>query len=395
VSILFTPFAIGKMVLKNRFVHSATHEAMSNENGRVTDALVRRCRNLAKGEVGLVIPGHMFVHPLGRAHEGQTGIHDDAMIDGLAEVAEAVHEHGGKIAFQLAHGGRQAPRKLVGTAPLAPSNHGLDPVTLNRPQAMSEAQIEATITAFTDAADRAVRAGADTVQIHAAHGYLISEFLSPFFNRRQDRWGGSAENRFRLLRQIVQRIHDRHDGKLPILVKLNAQDFTPGNRGITPNLAAIYAGWLDELGVAAVEVSSGTYYSFHTIRGEIPSEEMVAALPWWMRPVARVKLSLQEKENAFQPAYNREAAEAIRPVLKKAALMLVGGMRTLPEMEAVVEQDTADLISMSRPLIREPFLVRRFREGKTESASCINCNRCFAAMFNGKPVRCYANRNEA
>ncbi len=388
MSRMFQSVKIGKMEIKNRFVHSATYEVMADNKGYITDELIKRYKNLAKGEVGLIIPGHMYVHPLGNAHHGQIGIHNDDMIPGLKKLADIIHENGGKVAFQLAHGGRQTPRQMIDTQPLAPSKQGRDPVTLNKPQKMSEALIEETIEAFAAAAVRAVEAGSDAVQIHAAHGYLICEFLSPFFNKRKDKWGGSDENRFRFIKEIIKRMKGRLPDDIPVLVKMNTNDYTPF-KGITPDLAAVYAKWMTELGVDAVEISCGTYYTLHTIRGDIPVPEMAAGLPMWMRPVAKVKLNFQKKGNTFSDAYNLDAAKKIKPKMGDTPLILVGGMRKLSQMEKIVENGEADLISMSRPFIREPFLVKRFQEGKSTEASCINCNKCFAAMFNSIPIKCY------
>jgi len=385
---MFDPMSIGTITIKNRFVHSATQESMAADDGRITDAIIRRYTRLARGDIGLIIPGHLFVHPSGKAHERQSGIHSDSMINGLQELVEAVHANGAKIAFQLNHGGRQCPGEIIGRPPLAPSSQGRDPVSLNKPVQMDENQIFEIIEAFASAALRARQAGADAVQLHAAHGYLINEFLSPFFNRRKDAWGGTEPGRFRFLKETVVRVRKALSDALPVLVKLNTNDFTP-RAGITPDLAARYAKWLVELGVDAIEVSCGTYYGFQTIRGEIPGAEMARALPFWMRPAARLKMKCQAPGNRFKEAYNLEAAKTIKTGLKQTPLILVGGVRRLDQMEAIVSDGTAEMISMSRPFIREPFLVRKFSEGKTGQASCISCNRCFAAMFNGTPIRCY------
>ncbi|MBW2540218.1 MAG: NADH:flavin oxidoreductase, partial [Deltaproteobacteria bacterium] len=205
MSMMFQPVNIGKMEIKNRFVHSATHEAMADPDGRITDDHLRRYKNLAKGEIGLIIPGHMYVHPFGKAHHGQIGIHSNDMISGLKRLTE----------------------KVIGTQPLAPSKQGRNPVTLNKPRQMNERMIEETIEAFANAAVRAVEAGADAVQFHAAHGYLISEFLSPFFNKRKDKWGGSDENRFRFIEEIIKRVKKKLPDDKPVLVKMNAADYTP------------------------------------------------------------------------------------------------------------------------------------------------------------------------
>lgn len=390
MSHVFTPHKIGKLEIKNRFVHSATHECMATETGEVTDELIKRYTKLAKGDVGLIIPGLLFIHPRGRAVKYQTGIHNDKMISGLSKLVEAVHLNGGKIAFQLAHGGRQAPKKLTGLPPLAPSGKGRDPVSLNKAKMMGDLEIQKVIVAFAEAANRAVEAGADAIQLHGAHGYLINEFLSPFFNDRRDKWGGSDQGKFRFLREIILEIKKDLPSEIPLLVKLNVNDFTP-KKGITPELAKKYVEWLVDLKIDAVELSCGTYYSFHTVRGEIPMTELAYGLPRWMRFLAKLQFKKMIPLCEFQEAYNLQAAKLIKPALGEAAMLLVGGLKRLSLMEELIEENYTDFISMSRALIREPFLVKNFKEGKAEEASCISCNKCFAAMFNNIPLNCYTN----
>jgi 2,4-dienoyl-CoA reductase-like NADH-dependent reductase (Old Yellow Enzyme family) len=390
MSLLFDPYRLGPIEVRNRFVHSATYECMAGTDGEVTDELVNRYRSLARGEVGLIIPGYLYVHPRGKAIGRQTGIHHDKLVPGLKRIVDVVHEEGGRIAFQLAHGGRQSPKKVIGQPPLAPSSFGRDPVSMNKAKEASEEDIQEIIRAFAQAARRVLEVGADGLQIHCAHGYLLNEFLSPFFNRRKDQWGGTPENMFRIVKEIILAIKAELGGGFPILVKMNTSDFTP-KPGITPELAARYAGWLKELGISALEISSGTWYTFHTVRGEIPIDELARGLPLWMRPVAKMVFKKQIDPCRFQPLYHLPAARIIKPFLGDVPLMLVGAVRNLKEMEEVVSNGETDFISMSRPLIREPFLVKRLREGKVEKASCISCNKCFAAIFNNFPVRCYVD----
>ena len=251
---LFTPKKIGDIELPNRFVNSATYECMAEESGEVTDKLIKRYERLAKGGVGLAITGLAYVHSSGRGYRNQIAMHDDMMIEGLQKLVHAVHQAGGRIAFQLAHCGRQTTKDMTGQTPLAPSSRGRDPINFVKPKEMTEDDIVETVKAFGAAAQRAAEAGADGVQIHGAHGYLVSEFLSPFFNIRKDEWGGSDENRFRFLKEIFLEIKNRVPDGFPVLVKLNANDYTP-KEGVTPSLAAKYAGWLAQLGMDGIEVS--------------------------------------------------------------------------------------------------------------------------------------------
>jgi 2,4-dienoyl-CoA reductase-like NADH-dependent reductase (Old Yellow Enzyme family) len=390
MSALFSSLRIRTMEVTNRFVHSATYEAMADEKGEVSDELINRYRILAKAGTGLIIPGYFYVHPLGRAMPKQTGIHSDEMIPGLKKLVEAVHEHGGKIAFQIAHAGMQTSKAIIGQTPSAPSGGLRNPMTFDKCREMTQAEIEGVIYAFSQAAKRASEAGADAVQLHGAHGYLISEFLSPFFNRRKDTWGGTHEGRFRFVKDVIQETRRVLLDTMPILIKINTNDFTPKG-GVTPDIAKKYAEWLRHVGIDGVELSCGTYFTFHSVRGEIPSKELVKAMPGWMRLLAKLQFRKLRPQCSFAEAYNLAAAEIIKPALGEVPLMLVGGMRRMSHMEELVERKQIDLVSMSRPFIREPFLVKRFRERKADKASCISCNKCFAAIANDLPLRCYVD----
>ena len=233
-------------------------------------------------------------------------------------------------------------------------------------------------------------AGADAIQLHGAHGYLISEFLSPYFNIRKDTWGGSDENRFRFLKEILLTVKQAVPVGYPILVKLNAYDYTP-QEGVTPVLTAKYAGWLKELGADGVEISCGTsnYSYMNMCRGDVPTTDVLKSLSWWEKPLGRLMIGKLEGKYDLEEAYNLESAKRIKPSLGDVPLFLVGGMRTVSHMENIIKNGYADFISMSRPFIREPFLVKKIRAGKMDKVSCVSCNRCFAAVPNEIPVHCY------
>jgi 2,4-dienoyl-CoA reductase-like NADH-dependent reductase (Old Yellow Enzyme family) len=389
MSLLFSPIKIGDMEIKNRFVRSATYEGMALETGEVTDRLIKKYRVLARGEAGLIITGLMFVQPLGRGLKYQTGIQSDDMIPGLKRLVDAVHEEGGKIAFQIAHAGRQSSKEVLGETPMGPSNKIRDPVYFFKPRAMTEAEIQETIESFGTAARRAAEAGADAIQLHAAHGWLINQFLSPFFNRRKDAWGGSDENRFRFLNEIILKIRNTALKDIPILIKVNTNDFTP-REGITPPLAAKYAGWLAGLGIDALEVSCGTLFSYMNMcRGEVPVDEMVQSLPAWKKPVGRLVVNRLVGKYNLEEGYNLKGAKVIKAAIGDIPLILVGGLRTRAHMEEILQENHADLISMCRPFIREPLIVKKIREGTADTVSCLSCNRCLAAIASNLPTLCY------
>ncbi|MFX1323480.1 MAG: NADH:flavin oxidoreductase [Promethearchaeota archaeon] len=392
MSILFDTMNIGKMEVKNRFIRSATLENMASETGKVTENLIKLFRRLAKGDIGLIIPGYMYIHPLGRAYKYQTGIYNDDLIPGLKKLTNAIHEEGGKVAFQIVHAGMQTFGNLIGVTPVGPSGEILNPIAFENSREMTKNEIQNSIEDFVSAAKRSIIAGADAVQLHAAHGYLINQFLSPFYNRRNDEWGGSDENRFQYLKELVTRIKKVLPTNKPLLIKLNTNDFTP-DEGITLPLAAKYSQWLEKLGIDAIEVScgSGTYSIFNMCRGDIPVEEIVQAVPDYMKDLARKIYSEMVGNYNVEEGYNLEAAKLIKSETKDIPIIVVGGLRKKSFMEDIIKQHYADFISMSRPFIREPNLVKSFKEGKKDEVDCISCNKCLGAIPNDYPLRCYAS----
>ncbi len=377
---IFSPTTIGTMKLKNRFIQSAVLEVMADKTGFINNSYINRYKRLAKGGVGLLITGGMFVHESGKVNSFQAGIHNDTMISGLKQVTDAVHNEGGKIAFQLVHGGALSSEDMTGKATLDPSS-------------MTDPQIEETIVYFSQAAKRAVSSGADAIELHAAHGVLITQFLSPFFNTRGDHWGGSDKNRFRYLKRIIQELKRVLPAKFPIMVKINANDYTP-EQGITPKLASIYTKWLDDLGVDAVEISCGTIqHSFMMMaRGSVPVDDMLSNLSGVEQDSQREVLNSLVGQFDIEEAYNLENTKNVTKISGNMKRILVGGNRTLSSMKSVIANNDADFISIGRPLVREPGWVNRAKRGEVQALTCTSCNKCFAAVLNDQPLRCYLKK---
>jgi len=356
---LFEETRINSMTLCNRFVRSATWEGMAEEDGTCTRRLIQLMKTLAKGGIGMIITGHAYVHKNGQAGPWQLGAYDDHLLPGLTQMADAVHKLGGAILLQLAHAGMFADPRLTGGIPMAPSD--ISGFTTTPPQEMAPHQIRAVIRAFGMAARRAQKAGFDGIQIHAAHGYLLNQFLSPAFNRRKDKYGGPLTHRLRLPLEVLKEIRLRVGGNFPVLMKLNAQDFLEGGLNLeeTAEAGCIF----QEEGIDAMELSGGTGAS-----GKL-------------RPV-RTQIDTPEDE-----AYFKEAGVAFKTRLK-IPILLVGGIRSFSVAEQMIRNGAADYISVSRPLIREPDLIKRWRNGDRRKATCLSCNRCFIPIRNGKGVYC-------
>lgn len=357
---LFDATTITGMALANRFVRSATYEGMAAPDGSSTQALVEVSTNLARGGVGLIITGDAFVSDGGRAGQRELGVHSDQMIPGLAAMTLAVHAAGGKIALQIAQAGLRAMAQAGEPIPLGPSALQLDQSLIGR--AMTLDDLAAVKQAFAFATQRAQAAGFDAVQIHAAHGGLLSQFLSPFFNQRADGYGGSVRNRARLVIEVLAAIRAAAGPSFPVLIKVNSEDFLPG--GLTVDDMLETAVLLVEAGIDAIELSGGTFLS----------GDRRSARPRNLAP--------GEPEAYYEMAAKRYKQEV------KAPLMLVGGIRTLETAEKLVAEGVADYISLSRPLICEPGLIERWRSGDRSLAACRSCNSCFVRSMKGKGVIC-------
>jgi 2,4-dienoyl-CoA reductase-like NADH-dependent reductase (Old Yellow Enzyme family) len=363
MSKLFETTHINGMTLNNRFVRSATWEGMAEEDGTCTEKLIKLMAELAEGGVGLIITSHAYVQERGQAGPWQLGIYKDEQIPGLRKMTKAVHEQGGKIVMQLAHAGLYADTALTGEAPLAPSI--VSGFTKTPPQELTGNEINKIVEAFGLAAKRAKSSGFDGVQIHAAHGYLMDQFLSPAYNRRQDKYGGRIENRVTALLEVLTRIRMHVEPNYPVLIKMNSRDFMHGGLELEDSVKA--AMLLESVGLDAIEISGGTKES-----GKL-------------NPV-RTGIVSEDKE-----AYFKDAALAFREKIK-LPLILVGGIRSFHIAQQIVDENIADYISMSRPLIREPGLIKRWQSGDYRKATCVSDSRCFLPIRSGKGMYCVVEK---
>jgi 2,4-dienoyl-CoA reductase-like NADH-dependent reductase (Old Yellow Enzyme family)/alpha-beta hydrolase superfamily lysophospholipase len=347
---------------------------MSGDHATIPDRYVKLHENLARGGVGLIVTGNYFVHRLGVVQDNNLLVESDAVIPELARLTAAVRRQGVPIFAQLNHGGRYARPSLTGSHPLAPSPVK-DPISRLVPRAMTDAQIETAIEAFVSAARRMRDAGFDGVELNAAHGYLLNQFLSGFANRRTDRWGGDAESRFRFLAEVVGRARSLLGPGFALTVKLNGTDFMP--HGNMVQECVFFARSLESLGVCGVTVSGGFKENpFRTMsRGDIPTQHVLASRHGIEKVAGRVLLAAMRRGAGFSEGYFLPHAAAVKQQVT-IPVTAVGGFRSLAFMEQALDEGKADLIGLSRPLVREPSLPRRMREGRTTVASCRNCNRC-------------------
>ncbi|NTV05668.1 MAG: NADH:flavin oxidoreductase [Chlorobiaceae bacterium] len=389
----FCSATISGILLQNRLIRSATHESMAESSGAPSAAHEKLYTDLAKGGSGAIITGYAGVQQDGRtSFPGMLMMHNDTLIPAYRQLTDSVHRHGTPIILQLAHCGRQTRSAITGMKTVAPS--ALKDLIFNeeRPQELDEQGIEAIIRSFVSAAGRARKAGFDGVQIHMSHGYLLAEFLSGYTNRRRDRWGGSTENKFRIVSEIFRRIKEEQ-GSFPVLAKINGFDHRRG--GMRADEAVEIARLLESSGCSAIEVSSGTVEEGLSImRGpRFPSEALLAcnfrfkSMPVTLKQVTAPLLRLAMPSPKPYRNYNLETAKAIKKAVS-IPVIAVGGIHTLEDISAAIESGSADFVSMSRPFVIERDIVRKLQTGKQNASRCIMCNYC-AIMIEGGPLRCW------
>jgi 2,4-dienoyl-CoA reductase-like NADH-dependent reductase (Old Yellow Enzyme family) len=359
MSKLFETTEINGMKLSNRFVRSATWEGMAADDGACTPRLNDLMAALARGGVGLIISSHAYVSPEGQAGPWQLGVYKDELIPGLESMTSTVHANGGKIVMQLAHAGFFAAAKLTGQTPLAPSN--VEGFSKSPRHEMTIEDIQKVVKAYSAAAARAKAAGFDGIQIHSAHGYLLSQFLSPAFNQRRDEYGGDIHKRARALVEVLQAIRRSVGRDYPVLVKMNCQDFI--ENGLQPEDSLQAAAMLVENEIDAIELSGGVL-----IGGKLSP--------------SRMGIKSEEKE-----AYFQNDAKVFKQRFK-IPLILVGGNRSFQVAERLVNEGITDYISLSRPLIREPDLINRWKAGDLTKSACVSDNQCFGPATKGQGIYC-------
>jgi 2,4-dienoyl-CoA reductase-like NADH-dependent reductase (Old Yellow Enzyme family) len=362
---LFDGTEINGMKLANRFVRSATWEGMASPEGAVTPKLIDTLAALARGGVGLIISGHTYIRQEGQAGPWQLGVYEDSLIAGLRDMAAAVHDAGGKIVMQLAHAGHFAYSKLTGRTPVVASVY--EGLSRSPRKELTTQDIQDLVAAFADAAGRAKSAGFDGVQIHAAHGYLLSQFLSPIYNRRSDGYGGSIENRARIHVEVIHAVRKAVGKDYPVLIKMNCADFAENGLSLEDSLIA--GEILADAGLDAIELSGGLLTG-----GKLSP--------------SRPGINSAEKE-----AYFREELIAFKKNIR-IPLILVGGIRSVEVAEKLVADGSADYIAMCRPLIREPDLVQRWKAGDRRRAECKSDNLCFEPGREGRGIYCVTRERE-
>jgi 2,4-dienoyl-CoA reductase-like NADH-dependent reductase (Old Yellow Enzyme family) len=407
-SAVFSPGRIGLLEIKNRLVRSATYDNAATDKGEVSDFMINLYRNLAKGGVGLIITGAAGVYSRALKPDFIMRADDDSCIPSLGKIPRTVREAAPdcKVILQLHHPGRQIinredtvkfipvlPPAFIAyitkhpelVAPRESAPHTVEPTAPSSihdtffdrtPRELTTDDIDEIIEAYAEGIHRAQKACFDGVQLHAAHGYLLSSFLSPQTNRREDQYGGSTENRTRIVREIYLRARKKVGDLFPILIKINTTDLLPGGIDIDEFLRV--GSVLFDTGFTAIETSGGMWESLTRKEKE---------LGWKPVFMEEARTGIKDKD---QEAYFLPGAKALKEKTK-ATIILVGGLRSLSRIEELVGSGSVDFVSLSRPLIRQPDLPNIWYSGSgPDKAECVSCNACLPV--GNAPICCRAKK---
>lgn len=376
----FSPARLGPVTLRNRIIKAATFEGVTPDHV-VSDRLIEFHRAVAKGGVGMTTVAYCAVSPEGCGTPNEI-ILDDAAVPGLARLAEVMHGEGAAVSVQIGHAGAVAA--ATGHRGLSPSRI-FSPLAMRFTRPVTTEDIGRICQDFADAARRVATAGADAVELHFGHGYLISEFFSPKLNKRTDQWGGSLENRSRFARQVASMVRDAVGDRLAVIAKLNMADGVPGGLWLDESVEIARMlqadGALDALELTAGSSLQNPMYLF---RGEAPIHEMAAVFPQPIRTgfklFGRRFLPTYPYEEAYLLPYARQFRAAL-----SMPLILLGGINRRDTIESALREGF-DFVAMGRALLREPDLVNRFRDGSARAGLCIHCNKCMPTIYRG--TRC-------
>ncbi|TDT63585.1 NADH:flavin oxidoreductase [Fonticella tunisiensis] len=358
---LFEETKLGNIALKNRFVRSATWENMTTKDGHMTEKLYKIYEDLAKGEVGLIITGYANVVKEEQPNPGMMGIYDDSFIDEYKQLTNLVHSYDSKIIMQIAYGGTKTTFNLGERVIYAPSEVA-EKSTNVIGKAMTKEEINYIVNAFADAGRRVKESGFDGVEIHGAHTYLINQFLSPYYNRRTDEYGGSLENRMRFLLEIYYKMREKVGEDFPILVKLTASEFFEG--GLSFEETRLICKKLEEIGIDAIEISGNIHGKAKSMVGEVFDDH-----------------EIQEE------GYFLEYAKIISNEIN-VPIITVGGFKNINNIEKILNETNIDYFALSRPLLAEPHLIKRWKDGDRRPAICVRCSKCrtpegnYCTVFN-------------
>ncbi|KDF02413.1 NADH:flavin oxidoreductase [Mycolicibacterium aromaticivorans JS19b1 = JCM 16368] len=378
MSDVFSPARLGPVTLRNRVIKAATSEGRS-PSGEVTDDLIAFHLAFAEGGVGMTTVAYCCVSPQGASAPGQI-VMSNAALPGLSRLTDAIHGAGAAISAQLGHAGVVAPRKLTGVTAVAPSRF-VNPTSMAYCRAITVEEIRAVIKQFGLAAQVAIDAGFDAVELHFGHLYLPSSFLSPLINRRKDSYGGSIDNRSRLVREIAQHVREVAGDQIAVIAKLDMDDGLPGSIWIDEALRT--AQLLDsDATLDALELTQGSsvFKPMYLFRGDVPVKEFAGVMPPALRPAVRLFGKRTMGVYPYQDMYMLDAARQFVPLMRNTKLILLGGITEREHLETGLAEGF-DFFAMGRALLREPDRVNSMMLQPDSRSRCNHNNKCMVTVF--------------
>ena len=377
---VFTPVNIGPVTLRNRVIRSAAFENMAYGNAPSQDLYDYHVA-VARGGVGMTTLAYASVNRSGLSFDGQLWMREE-IVPGLRRITDAVHAQGAKCSIQLGHCGNMTHRSTCGCMPVGASS-GFNLYSPTFVRGLKKAEIDALVADFGHAVDLAREAGFDCVEIHAGHGYLISQFLSPYTNHRKDEYGGSLENRMRLMQRVIRCVLEHAGDDMGVIVKMNMHDGFKG--GMERAECLEVARELERLGVHALVLSAGfvSKAPMEVMRGAMPLKTMAHYTPiWkylWFKPLMLIAGRKLIPTVPYREAYFLEDALQFRKALKMP-LIYVGGLTSLAKMEEVLGAGFQGL-QVARALVHDTDFVNKLRTGEETCSGCGHSNYCIGRMF--------------
>lgn len=375
----FAPATLGPLTLRNRFIKAATFEGVTPD-GLVTQELIDFHLRPVRGGIAMTTVAYLAVAPEGRTDPGCMWLRPEAL-PGLRRLTDAIHAEGALVAGQIGHAGPVANAKRNGSASLGPAKM-FNPMSMRTTRAIDEAGIARVTEDYARGARRMVEAGFDSIEIHLAHNYLLSSFLSPRFNTRSDGWSGSLENRARFARQVVAAVRAEVPADVAVTAKISLNDGVPG--GFRPPESTEFAALLEADGhLDALEMTGGSSLAnpIYLFKGDAPRKDFAAALPFPMSLGFKLFGKKFMPSYPYEEAYFRPLALDVRSRVSMP-LIFLGGINNLATVRQAMD-DGFDFVAMGRAVLREPDLINRMQEGTQTEGQCIHCNRCMVSIYSG------------
>ena len=375
-SLLFTPAHIGPLEIRNRTIRSAAFEDMC-DGWRPTEKLRNYHMSVARGGIGMTTIAYASVTRSGISFDKQLWLRPE-IVPELRALVDEIHSTGAKVSIQLGHCGNMSHISTAGQVPISASS-GFNLYAYTPVRGMREDEILAMADSFGEAIKLAIECGFDCVEIHAGHGYLISQFLSPYTNKRRDKWGGDLDHRMNFMRLCMEKVMRAADGKIAVVAKTNMRDGFKGGNGLEEGIRI--AQELEQLGLHGLVLSGGfvSKAPMYVMRGEMPIYTMTHYMKeWWLKYSVRLFGGMMIPKEPYRPLYFLDDALQVRQAVK-LPLIYVGGCANRDDIEKVLNSGF-EAVQMARALIAEPDFVNRMREGQVESA-CEHTNYCIARMY--------------